>query len=898
MLDHNSFSFTWRGLYEFKESARKEMIDHFWTLSDYRDTMKVHFDPMRNSFTLTGPRERASEAQTAFIGLVNNFIEKLYTNNLGSNQYLTRGKIIRPSTTQMFVRELQWSDDPKVLYKDDHDEISEIFAEIKHEVEGVRFEKYHKWTPKYRETFRECFFLDGVDAISIIAQSTRCVMKVDWVTREVNIGAHSQIALEAGLEKLNIAEKYFNWDYKRYSSHIINSDGRAYFEIRLVPIIKQTTNILRTTLFPPANQYSSLGGRDRLASARLAEYNAEADTYDNVVLNCIPTYNAGQVETDIWKGYTYTPRVSTVAPPVLSEEPLISMDPIPKKPSEKKAPEAAPAHSSLPPFLKRPASTAPSTMLSETATGILNFGTRPQDIIVDLEAQQIDFPTLAPKRKARNPKATEAETVTPSPSLASMTSGSPAVGATASGQEAPTAPQTSTNPARGGFSMAATRPGAPSETETNSPTARRPRKAKNAKSRREPEPTLGENEDSLEIRTETESVADSTHTKRTFKTMSFASASTSAQASTAKPEYQTRTYKSTQNQQAPRRKANFDNYEALQKHQDKVLHMVFSEGFEDVRRFCGELKFEAKLGRICFPLVPKKYLRSSYGFQWASWETELERAKIQTLFTDIISVSPSDADFVVGLKVSKGDSMFENPPSTRKVSYEIEGLTFQKIPFTIVINAETFEFEVRGKEEKFGNVYLNCPCSTWDADFRLYGYKTMKSLHEQAKKLVDTLEVEADLAFPAFIINAQDLGLEITGCVVRRQTHHMIVPSDIHFGHEFTLVVTENIELRLQERDDLPGIIRFCAVPGIESFRQNMTWYTMSVVSDPIDQIFWKNRSLGVTELTDTAAKDILFKKGKEDKTMLQAMFQVVCNLISKINNVGYDNTQFTHHTA
>lgn len=856
------------------------MINQFHSLSDFGDTTKVQYNPMRNSFTVLGPRERDEEVQRAFIGVINNFIEKLYINNLGDNQYLTRGKIVRPSTTQMFVRELQWSDDPKVLYKDDADEISEVFEEIRHEVEGVRFEKFQKWTPKYRDTFRECFFGDGVDAIGEISKATRCVMKVDWVTREVNIGAHSDIALEAGLEKLSFAEKYFNWDYKKYSSHIINSDGRAYFEIRLVPITKQVTNILRTTLFPPADQYSSLGGRDRLASARLAEYNPRSDTFDNVVFSCTPTYNAGQTETDIWKGYTYTPHIARAVTPILSDESLISVGQDPKESSDNVAAAPPPRGPPAPTSLKRPVSTAPPSIKpSESVAGSLNLGIRPQDVIIDLEAQQINFPTLAPKRKARNAKPETESTATPS--VVSMTSD----------QQTPVTFQSSVNPVRGGLSMAATRPGGPPSSETNFTTARRPRNPRKVKKVAE------DDEGSQDARTETGSVAGSIQTERTFKTMSFASES-SAQTANNTEEYQTRTYKNTQNQKAPRRKANFDNYEALQKHQDNVLHKVFSEGFEDVRRFSGELRFEAKLGRICFPLVPKKYLKASYGFQWANWQTELERAGIQTLFTDIISVSPSDADFVVGLKVSKGDAMFENPPSIRKVTYDIEGLTFQKVPFTISINAETFEFEVRGAEENFGNVYVNCPCSTWDADFRLSGYKIMKALHAQAKKLIETLEVESDLQFPDSIINTKDLGLEITRCVVRRQTHHMIVPSDIHFGHEFTLVVTENIELRLLEREDLPNIIRFCAVPGVESFRQNMTWYTMSIVSDLIDQTFWKNRSLAVTELTDTAAKDLLFKKGPNDTTMLAAMFQVVCNLIPKINNVGYDNTQFTHHTA
>ena len=88
------------------------------------------------------------------------------------------------------------------------DEISEVFEEIRNEVD-VKFEKFRKWTPKYKDNFRECFFGDGIDAINEISKATRCVMKVDWVTREVNIGAHSDIALEAGLEKLNLAEKYF-----------------------------------------------------------------------------------------------------------------------------------------------------------------------------------------------------------------------------------------------------------------------------------------------------------------------------------------------------------------------------------------------------------------------------------------------------------------------------------------------------------------------------------------------------------------------------------------------------------------------------------------------------------------------------------------------------------------
>ncbi|KAF3909063.1 hypothetical protein ABW21_db0202594 [Orbilia brochopaga] len=899
MLEHDMTSFTWRGLHEFKESARKDIIEHYKRLQDYGTVMKVEFDPVGNTFTLTGPKEVSEEAHTTFISLVNTYIDKHYSKTLSRGLNANRGKITRALQTRMNLNPLIWTDNIEELKRTDQDEILEIFEAIDIEVETGQYEKFCRWIPTHKDKFRECFFPEKHDFVAEIAESVGCVMKVDWVSREVNVGAPNDLHMSAGLEKLNLAEKYYNWPYQRLKSHLINNDGRERFEVRLVLITRQPTTIGKSTLFSPTDQYSSLTGREKLASTRLAEYNPESDKYENVTFNCNATYNAGRTGTDIWKDYEYVPHLAKIVPPTAS--PLTNSTP--SAPLDKG--KGALSFGSRPQGNNMGGS-APITLAvikKDLVTGNLAFGSRPQENPDENEIEEMDLPTLAPKRKVRAPNPKLVENDPPSPSTftyrsASPTESIPAVGLPP-GILASKRPTDDTGPKPLTVShLAYAKPGAESESTSSNSTVRalglstrRPRPKENV---RIPKTYDSENdsEKSVTIPETLEDIDTSSSSSGRPSTVK------SRRSAKAKQEYQTRTYKTTQNQRAPRHKQKFDSFLAIQKHQTLAFQKVFETAFEDARRFRGDLKFEVKLGRIVCTGVPKKYLKSTHAFQWSNWEDELRRIEIPTLFTDMISIAPCDADFTVGLKIPGGDPFFENPPGVRNVSYEIECLTFQKAPFTIFINAETFEFEIRAQEERFGTVLWNCPTMMWDAEFSLRGCKVIRSLETQAQLLVESLDIEDGLTYPSFTVCTKGLDFEITRASCRRESRHMVLPSEVHHGHEFTFIVTEHIDLKLQEKADLPDILRFTSVDGPESFHQNLTWYSMHFLVDEIEQVFWKQRALGLGELADTDAMEILLRRKKNGLTTLEALVQVVSNLISKINNVGYSNEQYTLHTA
>ncbi|KAJ6257718.1 hypothetical protein Dda_7506 [Drechslerella dactyloides] len=896
-LEHDTTSFTWRGLHEFKESARKDIIEHYKRLQDYGTIMKVEFDPVGNTFTLTGPKDRAEEAQTTFISVVNTYIDKLYNKTLGRDLNANRGKITRALQTRMNLNPLVWTDDPQELKKGDQDEILEIFEAIDTEVETGRYEKFCKWIPTHKDRFRECFFPEKLDFVTEIAESVGCVMKVDWVSKEVNVGAPTDEAMSAGLEKLNLTEQYYNWPYHRLTSHLINNDGRERFEVRLVLITRQPTTIGKSTLFPPSDQYSSLTGREKLASTRLAEYKPESDKYENVTFNCNATYNAGRSVTDIWKDYEYVSHYAKIRPDIASQAERSTTSALLDK------------GKGLVPFGTRPGNavggSAPITLAvikKDQVTGNLAFGSRPQEAVDEPEGEELDLPTLAPKRKVRSMNPKVAERAPPTPSTFTYRSPSPTESlSTVSLPSLPAGILASKRPSEGTgpkpltiHDLARGKASANTAQDSDSGSSNSTSRPVGPPSTRRPRPKKENYHTRKEYDSDKESEDDGTFqssSSRQRKPSYLRPAETNQ-------EIFTRTFKHTQNQRAPHHKQKFDSFIAIQQHQSLAFQKVFETAFEDARRFRGDIKFEVRLGRIVCASVPKKYLKTTHAFQWSNWEDELRRIEIPTLFTNIISISPCDADFTVGLKIPGGDPLFENPPGVRNVSYEIEGLTFQKVPFTIIINAETFEFEIRAKEERFGTVLWNCPTVMWDAEFSLRGCKVIRSLEAQAQLLVESMEIEEGLIYPSFTVCTKGLGFDIVRGSCRRESRHMVLPSEVHHGHEFTLVITEHIDFKLQERDDLPDIIRFQSVEGIESFRQNLTWYSMHFVVDEIEQAFWKQRALRVAELGDTDAMDILLKRKKDDLTTLEALIQVVSNLISKINNVGYSNMQYTLHAA
>ncbi|EWC45970.1 hypothetical protein DRE_04763 [Drechslerella stenobrocha 248] len=877
MLDPNTTSFTWRGLYEFKENARKEVIEQYKSLQDFGKIMKIEFDPIKNTFTLTGPKNRAEEATATFVNVVGSYIDKLYSKDLGKDLNPTRGKVTRPLQTRMYLRAITWTDNLDELMGDDQDDIHDILDEITTELEAGKYEMFRKWTPTYKDTFHECFHPEKSDLVSEIAESTGCVMKVDWTTRDVHVGAPTDEVLANGLEKLSLAEQYHNWPYSRLTSHLINNDGRERFELRFIPITKQATTIGKSTLFPPSDQYSSRMGRERLTSIRLLAYSPDSDKYENVTFNCLQTYNIGQASTSIWVDYIYQPHKSSIPPSQVSQ---IVNDETPSGLDKGKGVVtlgSRPQNSNPKPI------TLPS-ITKDKVTGNLAFGSRPQEDVAGAEGEEADLPTLAPTRKVRGARAAAAEGNPPIASAIAHRSPSPTASLSTVGQplsgilsgkrpveDAEPVPLTPNEPAHG------------SAGASHSPTARRRVRTRNKKANSIS--TQGSDNDSISSGVLSSATRD-TRTPRTSATRKVR----------ATPEYQTRIFRNTQDQHAPHHKQKFDSLATIHKHQATVFANLFEKAFEDARRFCGDIRFEVRIGRIVFPGVPKKYLKPTHGFQWNNLEDELHRIGITPLFTNMLSTSPCDADYVVGIKIPGGDHLFETPPGVKTVSYEIECLTFHKIPFTIIINAETFEFEIRGKEERFGTVLWNCPTMMWDAEFCLSGHKVIHSLEAQAQLLIDSMEIEDGLEFPAFAISTKGLDFELVSGSCHRECRQMVLPADIHKGHEFTLVITENIDFTVLESETEPGAFRFESVEELEGNRKNQVWYSMHLVVDEIEEAFWKQRALRIAELADSAAKDILLKQKRNNLTTLEALVVVVSNFISKINNVGFSNEQYSLH--
>ncbi|KAF3938538.1 hypothetical protein ABW19_dt0207794 [Dactylella cylindrospora] len=884
VIDYNTSSFTWRGLYEFNQHAVQEIMDKYWTLKDYREKIKIDFDPTQNSFTLTAPRSTGESAYQSFVEVMYSFIDRS-TSKDAEGDKKGRIRVTRAIPTRLNVKDVFWTEDIRNLIEH-REEIMDLLGDIEMERDLGSMEKLEKWVPKFKNTLRECFFPDGQDFIHKIGVLTGCHLETDWTTKEVVIAAPSDEHLRQAFKKLSVTEEIFNYTYTRSAAHLINSDGRERFEIHLIPILRQATTIGKTTLFHPTNQYSSIVGRQKLASARLSAYRMETDQYENVVFACTPTYNAGIVMSDIWKDYLYTPHEA--------KEELKRVD----TPSDLLGKIQRPGSdvdsmlaSSSSQTQATPLARKPRAVPIQDDGGPLQFGARPDE---DRPAEAAgnneaaELPTLAPKRKVRGAKtsATPTAAVTSPPSrpapASSLSYGEGSIASASLVSETKPGPN---GPPRGAavtgqgssVPLAAVRPGTATQPSAGTST-RRPR-AKEVKAQQPADDK------------ESEDMSDN-------QTFTYASSTATSRVTRQPPEYKTRTLQNTQNQKAPQRKQRLNDLFVIQQHEKEVFSKVFKNAFEDARRFRGELKLEAKLGRIVFPNVSKKHLKSTYAFHWDTWDDELKQAGIESIFTDMISISPCDADFVVGLKVSGGDPLFENTAGVKEVRYEIECKTMQSVPFTVSIDAETFEFTIRGKEERFGTVLWNCPCNSWDAEFSLTGHKLPMTLQEQGRALVDAMRVDPDLRYPIIWVNKAKLDFTIVGAVCRRESRHMLLPSEVHQGHEFTLNVTENIELRIQENPAYPDTIRLASVVGIESNRLNMTWYTMGLTSDLVQEAVWKNKTLDVAQLgTDEARKALLEHKQDELRTF-EAYLSVVGNLISRIDNVGFSNEQFSLHDA
>ncbi|KAI5821143.1 hypothetical protein BZA77DRAFT_298788 [Pyronema omphalodes] len=357
-------------------------------------------------------------------------------------------------------------------------------------------------------------------------------------------------------------------------------------------------------------------------------------------------------------------------------------------------------------------------------------------------------------------------------------------------------------------------------------------------------------------------------------------------------EASTRKVISTMNQKmAPPLRGNGSG-ETLRGYNAKHLNQAMLGALEFARAWSGELKIEAKLGRLVFLDVPRNIAKKQFGWQDFRGFLSADLASTRSTFSRCLTTQHYDVEFIRDLKIPGGNPMFSNNFISRKVTYDFEIVQTNQEQIKsnkkriLSINGETWEATLYGEGRTFVSINMSNPLRTWDYRVDFTGKKRMNLENNPSIKAIYNSIISAGGKNADIIFAIEAPALEVSKITLKCETKHLV---HIDCGVPMELVTTEVQNLMISESKDMDNIFRAKALSKAEMKREGRYYWTASIIPTQANETLKKNSKLEIGALADWTAADVL-RLYEESGMLMPSIMNVMNQIVSKVDNVGYDN--------
>jgi len=140
--------------------------------------------------------------------------------------------------------------------------------------------------------------------------------------------------------------------------------------------------------------------------------------------------------------------------------------------------------------------------------------------------------------------------------------------------------------------------------------------------------------------------------------------------------------------------------------------------------------------------------------------------------------------------------------------------------------------------------------------------------------------------------DVDDLNFTVKKILVRRETQHDILPVSLHNGEHLVLAITEHQNLYTQRHLGRGNRFRAFGQAREIMEKDNRVWYSFAIIPTKVDSALGQNLELELGEEVTWTVEDTL----RLDQTTnpIDAMVSTVNYLITKMDDIGYNNSQVT----
>ena len=313
------------------------------------------------------------------------------------------------------------------------------------------------------------------------------------------------------------------------------------------------------------------------------------------------------------------------------------------------------------------------------------------------------------------------------------------------------------------------------------------------------------------------------------------------------------------------------------------------EGFEvaltDILRllpnFQGPVRFEVDIGRLLLNGVNQDFRKPHFSAnEWPSVFSTIS----QTVFTEIVTTSCADVDFILGLKLPSSRKLFNATPYGHRIMYVFACRTREDDEVIVEVDEEG-QAKIQDTKVLVGAMNWHFPKRLWDARLAVEAASCLQ-LHgqyeEAAKGIVDNL-----LVFPSadgqldIYTKTTNKDLRIKEIFVRRSTCHStaIYP-------DLVLHLTEIQNLIIDGQSGSKQHYHATAKSPDEMIASgNRLWWEASLSSITVDEILRENNALELGEKANWTPEAII------DSGVVKNLYGLAKDLVTRIDSVGANNT-------
>lgn len=359
-----------------------------------------------------------------------------------------------------------------------------------------------------------------------------------------------------------------------------------------------------------------------------------------------------------------------------------------------------------------------------------------------------------------------------------------------------------------------------------------------------------------------------------------------------------------------------------------------------LQKFSGMVSIELQFGLILVHNVPKTYAEKVVDEK--SWD-RLFRPQHGlrspgTKFTNMLTSSGADIDYILGLTNKEGQLFFSEEPSVRNISYDFHCQTKSNQSITISVDSSGMTVVTR-PETLLGAVNLHCPQHIWDLRAAVKGSQEYsrgvdKGTDSAIESLIDNLYVCPErtrvLLFTR-LVNPDVL--RVTRILMKRSSRHCIMrvvqthrsqrieatelpETECTFpsGQSPYLQITEIQNLLVGQMAGDKSLIRARALEPEEMMDSSRLWYEVAIVSPAIDKVLESNRNLplGKWQPADLLGTDVGIvanstlqssessrnSEGRVGHGGLGEMYRLASRVIADLDGVGWANSSLPESSA